>query len=193
MTCFYGDPRGHINARVANIAPCITQVTFKLVHYTLLINQLQFGLTFFKVLANFPTDKYGLDCSLELKVPILRWPTSALWMPNDTPNSKLHSEFSNLKPNSKTSHRILEPYSKFKNLTPNSKIALRIPELHSKFQNLTSNSKTSLRIKKTHSELKNSIRIRKAHSEFLNLIYTATGQWFSTTSTQIDSQNLFQP
>ena len=53
-------------ARVANIAPCITQVTFKLVHYALLINQLRFGLTFFKVLGNFPTDKYGLDCGLEL-------------------------------------------------------------------------------------------------------------------------------
>ena len=45
-------------ARVTNIAPCITQVTFKLVHYALLINQLRFGLTFFKVLANFPTDKF---------------------------------------------------------------------------------------------------------------------------------------
>jgi len=53
-------------ARVANIAPCITQVTFKLVHYALLINQLRFGLTFLKVLANFPTDKYGLVCGLEL-------------------------------------------------------------------------------------------------------------------------------
>ena len=53
-------------ARVANIAPCITQVTFKLLHYALLINQLQFGLTFFKVLANFPTAKYGLYCGLEL-------------------------------------------------------------------------------------------------------------------------------
>ena len=53
-------------ARVANIAPCITQVTFKLVHYALLINQLRFGLTFFKVLANFPTDKNGLDCPIRL-------------------------------------------------------------------------------------------------------------------------------
>ena len=44
-------------ARIANIAPCITQVTFKLVHYALLINQLRFGLTFFKVLANVLTDK----------------------------------------------------------------------------------------------------------------------------------------
>ena len=49
-------------ARIANIASCITQVTFKLVHYARLINQLRFGLTFCKVLANFPTDKYGLDC-----------------------------------------------------------------------------------------------------------------------------------
>ena len=142
-------------AHVANIAPCITQVTFKLVHYTLLINQLQFGLTFFKVLANFPTDKYGLDCSLELKVPILRWPTSALWMPNDTPNSKLHSEFSNLKPNSKTSHRILEPYSKFKNLTPNSKTSLQIRKPHSEFKNRTLNSWTSLQIPKSYFEFKN--------------------------------------
>ena len=54
--------------RVANIAPCITEVTFKLVHYALLINQLWFVLTFLKVLANFPTDKYGLDCGLELMV-----------------------------------------------------------------------------------------------------------------------------
>ena len=52
-------------ALVANIAPCITQITFKLVHYALLIKQLRFGLSFFKVLANFPTDKYGLDCGLE--------------------------------------------------------------------------------------------------------------------------------
>ena len=57
-------------ARVANIAPCITQVTFKLVHYALLINQLRFGLTFFKVLGNFPTDKYGLDCGLELNAKV---------------------------------------------------------------------------------------------------------------------------
>ena len=35
--------------RVANLAPCITQVTFKLVHYALLINQLRLNLTFFKV------------------------------------------------------------------------------------------------------------------------------------------------
>ena len=66
MTCFYGNPRGHINA------PCITQVTFKLVHYALLINQLRFGLTFFKVLANFPTYKYGLDCGLELNARVFQ-------------------------------------------------------------------------------------------------------------------------
>ena len=59
-------------ARVANIAPCITQVTFKLVHYALLLNQLRFGLTFFKVLANFPTDKYGLDCGLELNAKVFQ-------------------------------------------------------------------------------------------------------------------------
>ena len=53
-------------ARVVNIAPCITQVTFKLVHYALLINQLCFFLTFLKVMANYLTDKYGLDYGLEL-------------------------------------------------------------------------------------------------------------------------------
>ena len=59
-------------ARVANIAPCITQVTFKLVHYALLINQLRFGLTFFKVLTNFPTDKYVMDCGLELNAKVFQ-------------------------------------------------------------------------------------------------------------------------
>lgn len=57
---------------VTNIAPCIAQVTFKLVHYALLINQLWFGFTFFKVLANFPTDKYGLDCGLELNAKVFQ-------------------------------------------------------------------------------------------------------------------------
>ena len=59
-------------ARVANIAPYITQVTFKLVHYTLLINQLRFGLTFFKVLDNFPTDRYGQDWGLELNAKVFQ-------------------------------------------------------------------------------------------------------------------------
>ena len=59
-------------ARVANIAPCIAQVTFKLAHYALLINELRFGLTFFKVLVNFPTDKYGLDCGLELNAEVFQ-------------------------------------------------------------------------------------------------------------------------
>ena len=36
-----------------------TKVTFKLVHYAMLINQLRFGLTFFKVLANFRLTKTG--------------------------------------------------------------------------------------------------------------------------------------
>ena len=58
--------------RVTNVAPCITHVTFKLVHYALLINKLRFGLTFFKVLANFPTDKYGLDCGLELNAKVFQ-------------------------------------------------------------------------------------------------------------------------
>ena len=68
MMCFYGHP----HARVTNVAPCITQVTFKLVHYALLINQLRFCLTFFKVLVNFPTDKYGLDCGLELNAKVFQ-------------------------------------------------------------------------------------------------------------------------
>ena len=67
MTRFYGHP-----ARLTNIAPCITQVTFQLVHYALFINQLRFGLTFFKVLANFPTDKYRLDCGLELNAKVFQ-------------------------------------------------------------------------------------------------------------------------
>ena len=62
----------------------------------------------------------------EIAVAEARWPTSALQMLNDTPNSKLHSQFLNLTPNSWTSLRILEPHSKFQNLTPNSKISLRI-------------------------------------------------------------------
>ena len=52
---------------VANIATCIVQVTLKLVHNALLINQLWFGLTFLEVLANFSTEKDGLDCNLELE------------------------------------------------------------------------------------------------------------------------------
>ena len=59
-------------ARLADIASCITQVTFKMVHYAMLINQLRFGLTFFKVLANSPTDKYGLDCALELNAKVFQ-------------------------------------------------------------------------------------------------------------------------
>ena len=63
----------YMPARVTNIAPpCITQVTSKLVYYTLLINQLRFGLTFFKVLANFSIDKYGLDCGLELNAQVFQ-------------------------------------------------------------------------------------------------------------------------
>ena len=58
--------------RVANIASCITQVTFKMVHYAMLINQLRFGLTFINVLANSPTDKYGLDCGLELNAKVFQ-------------------------------------------------------------------------------------------------------------------------
>ena len=100
---------------------------------------------------------------------LVRWPTSALRMPNDSPNSKPYSEFLNLTPNSKTSLqiqtslRIHKTHSEFKNLTPNSKISLRILEPHSKFQKLTPNSKTPLRIQK------NWLRIQKPHSEFKNI------------------------
>jgi len=59
-------------ARVANMAPCVTQVAFGLVHCALLIGQLRFGLTFLRVLANFPTYKYGLDCGLELNAGVFR-------------------------------------------------------------------------------------------------------------------------
>ena len=38
----------------------------------MLINQLRLGLTFFKLLPNFPTQKYGLDCGLELKAKIFQ-------------------------------------------------------------------------------------------------------------------------
>ena len=127
------------------------------------------------------------DAYRKIHVNLIRWHTSALRMPNDTPNFKPYLEFLNLTPNSWTSLRILEPHSEFLNLTPNSwtslriqkhhsefktthsefknltlnsKIWLRILEPHSKFQNLTPNSKTSLRIKK------NSLRIPKPHFEF---------------------------
>ena len=92
---------------------------------------------------------------------LLRWSTSALRMPKDTPNSKPYSEFLNLTPNSKTSLRNLEPHSKFQNLTSNSKTSLRIQKNllrikkpHSEFKNLTPNSWTSLQIPKSHSECK---------------------------------------
>ena len=90
-------------------------------------------------------------------IMLLRWPTSALRMPKDTPNSKLYSEFLNLTPNSKTSLRIhknslriQKPHSEYKNLTSNSWTSLQIPKPHSEFKNTTpnsknSNSKTSLR------------------------------------------------
>ena len=103
----------------------------------------------------------------------VRWPTSALRIPNDTPNPKPHSEFLNLTPNCKNSLRILKTHSKFLKLTPNSKNSLRILKTHSKFLKLTRNSKNSLRILKTHSKFlkltpnsKNSLRILKPHSEF---------------------------
>ena len=69
MTCFYGHPRRHINAaRVANKAPCITQVTFELVHYALLINQLRLGLTFLKVLVNFRLTNMGWILVFQLRL-----------------------------------------------------------------------------------------------------------------------------
>ena len=99
----------------------------------------------------------------------LRWPTSALRMPNDTPNSKLYSEFLNLTPNSKTSLRIQKHHSEFTKLTPNSKTSLRIQKSHSEFLNLTPNSEISLRIQKI------SLRILEPHSEF-QLIKMISGQ-----------------
>ena len=42
---------------IANIATCITQVTLKLVHYALLINQLLFCLTFVEVLTRLSLKK----------------------------------------------------------------------------------------------------------------------------------------
>ena len=65
----------------------------------------------------------GLGCDMSAT---LRWPTSALRMPNDTPNSKPYSEFLNLTPNSKTSLRIQKPHSEF-------------TKTHSEFKNLTLN------------------------------------------------------
>jgi len=59
-------------ARVANIAPCITQITFKLVHYALLINQLRFGLTFLKVLANFRLINTDWIVVLELNAKVFQ-------------------------------------------------------------------------------------------------------------------------
>ena len=56
----------------------------------------------------------ALDWSLLIaRVKFVRWPTSVLRIPNDTPNSRPHSEFQNLTPNSKSSLRILKPHSKF--------------------------------------------------------------------------------
>ena len=43
---------------ITNIATCMAQVTLKLVHYALLIDQLLLCLTFVEVLANFLSHKY---------------------------------------------------------------------------------------------------------------------------------------
>ena len=105
-----------------------------------------------------------------------------------------HSEFLNLTPNSKTSLRIQKHHSEFKKLTRNSKTSLQIQKSHSEFLNLTPHSKISLRIQKHDSELKkNSLRIQKAWQIFEPHTYTEASQWFSSTSTQIGSQNLFHP
>ena len=82
----------------------------------------------------------------------IRWPNSALRIPNYTPNSKPHSDFLNLTPNSKNSLRIQKTHSELKKLTPNSKNSLRIKNTHSEFKKLTPNSKSPLRILKTHSD-----------------------------------------
>ena len=55
---------------VANITTCITQVTLKLVNYALLVNKLWFGLACLELLGNFPTDKHGLDCCLQLDTKV---------------------------------------------------------------------------------------------------------------------------
>ena len=74
MTCFYGHPRGHVNARACSQHSSLyhTGYILKLVHYALLIYQLRFVFTFLKVLANFPIDKYGLDCGLELNAKVFQ-------------------------------------------------------------------------------------------------------------------------
>ena len=55
-----------ILTRTINIATCIAQVRLELVHFSLLFNQLWFGLTFLEVLANYPNDRYELGCDLKL-------------------------------------------------------------------------------------------------------------------------------
>ena len=68
----------------------------------------------------------------------LRWPTSALRIPNYTLNSEPHSDFLNLTPNSKNSLRILEPHSDFKKLTPKSKsLPTSSPGTEPSFSNCT--------------------------------------------------------
>ena len=57
---------------VANITSCITQVTLKLVNYALLVNKLWFGLACLELLGNFPTDKHGLDCCLQLDTKVFQ-------------------------------------------------------------------------------------------------------------------------
>ena len=57
---------------VANITTCITQVTLKLVNYALLVNKLWFGLACLELLGNFPTDKHGLDCCLQLDTKVFQ-------------------------------------------------------------------------------------------------------------------------
>ena len=57
---------------VANITTRITQVTLKLVNYAVLVNKLWFGLTCLELLGNFPTDKHGLDCCLQLDTKVFK-------------------------------------------------------------------------------------------------------------------------
>ena len=57
---------------VANITTCVTQVTLKLVNYALLVNKLWFGLACLELLGNFPTDKHGLDCCLQLDTKVFQ-------------------------------------------------------------------------------------------------------------------------
>ena len=60
-----------MSTSITNIATCITQVTLKMVNYTLFMNYLWFGVVFLEFQASFPTNKHGLDCGLCFETKIL--------------------------------------------------------------------------------------------------------------------------